>query len=157
RLGRVRQVNMVPALGRKEQQGIVMLLPILAQQLQRSFRQRDVTVFCAFAVADVNHQARAVDVGHAQIRSFLPTQAAGVDGGETNVVARQSDATEYLSHFRQAEDDGQFLFWGWTHQTEGGPILFQRALKEELNAADGDGGRAARVMFDVLEIEEVLA
>ena len=45
--------------------------PVLAQQLQRSFRQRDVTVFGAFAVADVNHHPGAVDVGDLQMGSFL--------------------------------------------------------------------------------------
>ena len=55
------------------------------------FGQRDVAVFGAFAVADVNHHPGAVDVGHAQIGAFLQAQPAGVDGGETNLVARQSE------------------------------------------------------------------
>jgi hypothetical protein len=123
---------MVAAFCGKEQHGIVMLLPILAQQLQRSFRQRDVTVFRAFTVADVNHQAGAVDVRHAQTRSFLQTQAAGVDGGETNFVAWQSDMTENLTHLREAKDDGQLLFGRWSHKTKGRPPFSSVRSKKNL-------------------------
>jgi hypothetical protein len=35
--------------------------------------------------------------------------------------------------------------------------MVQGALEEESNAADGDGGSAARLMFDILEEEKVLA
>ena len=70
-----------------------MRLPVVAQQLQRSLRQRDVTVFRALAVAHVNHHPRAVDVGDPQVGAFLQAQTAGVDGRETDSVAWQSDAT----------------------------------------------------------------
>jgi hypothetical protein len=33
----------------------------------------------------------------------------GVDGGEANLIARQSDAGKELVHFSEAEDDGQLL------------------------------------------------
>ena len=78
-----------------------------------------------------------------QMRAFLQAQAAGVDGGQTNFVARQSDAAKNLAHFREAEDDGQLLFRGRTHDAEDGPVTVERLLVEEPDAADGDGhGRA---------------
>lgn len=58
---------------------------------------------------------------------------------------------------REAQDDGQLLLGRWAHKTEGAPIFFQRTLKEKLDAADCDGGSAAGVMLDVLEVEKVLA
>ena len=134
-----------------------MLRPILAQQLQRSFRQRDVTVFGAFAVADVNHHAPAVDVREAQIGSFLQPQPAGVDGGETNSVARQSHLSENLSHFREAEDDRQLLLRRRSQDAQDGPRAVEGLFVEELDAAEGDGHRVAGVMFDILDEEEVLA
>src|SRR6267142_1547212 len=76
RLGGLSQVNMVSACGGKEQYGIAMLLPVLAQQLQGPLGHRDVTVFGALAVTDVNHQAGAVDVGDLQMGSFLQPQPA---------------------------------------------------------------------------------
>ena len=100
---------------------------------------------------------RAVDVGDLQMGAFLQAQAAGVDGGQTDLVARQSDAAENLAHFRAAEDDGQFLFRRRAHDVEDGPVSVERLLVEEPDAADGDGHGVAGVMFDVLEKEEVLA
>jgi hypothetical protein len=76
--------------------------------------------------------------------------------GEGKWRLKVSDA-EDGSRKPASKDDRQFLFWGWADQVEGGPIFFQRAFKEKLDAADGDGGRAAGVMFDVLDLEEVLA
>ena len=89
--------------------GLRWVLPVLAQQLQRALRQRDIAIFGALAVADVNHHAGAVDVGDLQMGSFLQAQAAGIDRRRDKLVARQSDGSENLAHFRQAEDDGQFL------------------------------------------------
>jgi hypothetical protein len=74
------------------------------------------------------------------MRAFLQAQAAGVDSRQTNFVAWQSEATENLAPFGQAEDDRQLLFGRRAHQVEGGPVLLQRALKEELETADGAGG-----------------
>ena len=60
-------------------------------------------------------------------------------------------------HLRHAEDDRQLFLARRAHQIERGPMLVQRALEEEPDAADGDGGSGPRVVFDVLEIEEVMA
>jgi len=43
------------------------------------------------------------------------------------------------------------------HDIEERPVSVERLLKEEPDSAQGDGGRVARVMFDVDEVEEVLA
>ena len=102
-------------------------------------RQRHVAILGALAMADVNHHAGAVDVGDLQMGAFLQAQAAGVDGGRDKLVTRQSDAGKNLAHFRQAEDDGQLLLRGRTHDAEDGPVTFERLLIEEPDAADGDG------------------
>ncbi len=107
--------------------------------------------------AHVNHHAGAVDVSPAQIRSLLQTQAAGVDGAETNSVARQSHVRENLSHFRDAEDDRQLLLRRRSHNAEDGPRAVECLFVEELDASEGDGHGVAGVMFDILEEEEVLA
>jgi len=105
-----RQVDMVTAFCGKEQHRIAMLLPILAQQLQRALRQWDIAVFRAFTVADVNHHPGAIDVGDVQIDSFLQPQAAGVNGGEADLVAWQFDASQNLAHLFAAQDDWKLLF-----------------------------------------------
>jgi hypothetical protein len=64
---------------------------------------------------------------------------------------------ENLSDFFPAEDDGQLLFSRWTHELERGEGTLQGVLVEELQAAQRDGGAAARPVFDVFDVEKVLA
>jgi len=127
------------------------------QQLERAFRQGHITILGAFAVADVNYHPRAVDVGDAQIGAFLQTQTAGVNGGETNSVARQSEARENLAHFGDAEDDGQLLLGRRAHDAEDVPVAIESLLVHKLDATDGDGHGGARVLLDVHQVGEVLA
>src|SRR5215813_1470868 len=91
------------------------------------------------------------------MRAFLQAQTTAVDGGEANLVTRQSDVGKEVEHFGEAEDDGQLLFRRRAHDVEGGPFFLQRVLKEELEPTDGNGHGVARVMFDILDKEKVLA
>ena len=61
---------------------------------------------------DMDEAASAVDVADLKASAFLEAQAAGVDGGETNSVARQSDAIENLTHLRQADLVLSAVVWG---------------------------------------------
>ena len=70
-LSRLHQVDVVTAFSGKEQPRIAMRFPIAAQQLQRPLWQRHITILRAFAVAHVQHQAPAVDVGDVQVGSLL--------------------------------------------------------------------------------------
>ena len=79
-------------------------------------------------------------------------QTAGVDGGEANSIARQSDSRKELAHFGHAEDDGQLLLRRRAHNVEGGPFFLQGVLKEELEPTDGNGHGVAGVVFDIQEI-----
>ena len=142
---------------RKEQQRIAMRGPVLAQQGKRALGQGDVTVFGSFAMTHVEQTARTVDVGDVQVGSFLQPQTAGVDSCQTDFVTWQSDAADDLAHLFAAEDDWQLLFARRAQDAEEGPVAVQRPFVEELDAADGDGGSVAGVVFDVLDIEEVLA
>jgi hypothetical protein len=55
-----------------------MGFPVLAQQLESAGGQGDITVGVAFAAADVQEHALAVDVAHLQMESFAQAQAAGI-------------------------------------------------------------------------------
>ena len=89
-----------------------MRLPILAQQLERAFGQWHITIFSSFAVTHVYHPARAVDVGDVEIGSLLQSQAAGIDGGETNFVTRQSDERQNLVISSRLRITGSFFSRG---------------------------------------------
>jgi hypothetical protein len=48
-------------------------------------------ILATFAAMDVNQPASAVDAADLKVSAFLQTQAAGVDGGETGSIAKQSN------------------------------------------------------------------
>ena len=60
-------------------------------------------------------------------------------------------------HFGLAEDSGQFVLSWWANDRQGGPIALQGMLKEELDATECNGERAARELAFSAEIEEILA
>jgi hypothetical protein len=54
------------ALGGKEQCGMAMRFPLLAQEQQRAFGQRNIAVLIAFAGADVNEHPLRINVADLQ-------------------------------------------------------------------------------------------
>ena len=134
-----------------------MRLPILAQQLEaRAFGQWHITIFSSFAVhARVSSGARC-RCRRCGDRFPWQSQAAGIDGGETNFVTRQSDERQNLAHFFAAQNNRQLLLARRAQDTEDGPIALKGAFVEKLDAEDSDGRSVARVMFDVFDIEKVL-
>ena len=89
--------------------------------------------------------------------ALLQAQAAGVNGGQTDAIGQQPDLLQDVAHFLLAQDDREFFVARWANQLQGGPVLFQGVMEEELDAAQGNGGGGARVVLDVLHPEEVLA
>ena len=65
--------------------------PIAAQQLKRRLRQRDVAILGALATVDMDHHARAIDIGDFEVESFVKSQAARIDGGQIGVVVKGFD------------------------------------------------------------------
>jgi hypothetical protein len=53
--------------------------PVLTKPLQSTLRQRDITIFTAFATTDVDQPARAVDVRDLKVGPLLKAQTTGVD------------------------------------------------------------------------------
>jgi hypothetical protein len=145
-------------LGGKEQRGMVVGFPLLAQQLQSALGQRNVTVLVAFARADVQEHPRGINVADLQLEPFTQTQATGVDGGETNALIQQGDASQHAACLRGRKDDGQFeLSIGADECDLGGPGLAESFLPEEFDGAERLGGSLAGDLLDRLEMDEVLA
>ena len=71
--------------------------PVLTQQMEGGLGQRDVAVLGAFAAVDMDHHALAVDIGDFEMAGFVKTQAAGVDGGEKDVVREVFDLGQNAS------------------------------------------------------------
>ncbi len=65
--------------------------PVLAQQIESGVGQRDIAVLGALAAVDMDHHARAIDIGDFEMECFVKAQAAGVDGGEVDVIVEGFD------------------------------------------------------------------
>jgi hypothetical protein len=53
--------------------------------------QREIAVLGALAAVDMDHHAQAIDIGDFEMECFVKAQAAGVDGGEVDVVVEGFD------------------------------------------------------------------
>ena len=145
-------------LGGKEQSAVVMGFPLLAQEMQGALGQRYVAVLVAFARADVQEHALGIDVEDLQLEPFTQTQAAGVDGDQTDAMIQKGDASQDTSHLGSGEDDGQFELGIGTDQFDfGRPGLAEGFLPEEFDGAESLGGSLAGDLLDGLEVDEVLA
>jgi len=146
------------AFGGKEQRAMAVGFPLLAQQVQRAFRQRHVAVLVALALTDVQEHAFGINVADLQPEAFTQTQAAGVDGREADAVVQQGDTRQHAAHLGRGEDDGQFeLGIGADEFYLGRPGPAQGFLPEEFDGAEGLGGGLAGDLLDGFEMNEVLA
>ncbi len=145
------------AFGRKQEHGMAMGFPLLAQQFQGALGQRHVTVTIAFAAADVEEHALGVNVAHLETETFTQTQAAGVDGRQANAVIEFLDFGQEAADFGGGEDHGQLeLRIGADQFQFVGPRALEGFLPEELESADELRGGLASDFLDGLEMDAVL-
>ena len=90
------------AKGREQKMGMAVSRPIAAQQLKGRLRQSDVAILSALAAVDMDHHARAIDIGDFKMECFVKSQAAGVDGGEVGIVVESFDVGKKTSDFIDA-------------------------------------------------------
>jgi hypothetical protein len=82
------------AESREEKAGMAVGTPIMAQQMKRRLRQRDIAVLGALAAVDVDHHALTVDIGDFEVEAFVKAQTAGVHGGKIDVVVEGFDVSQ---------------------------------------------------------------
>jgi hypothetical protein len=105
----------------------------------------------------MEHHPGTIDIPDLKLRPFLEPQTAGVDGRETDSVAWDLDQAEKLVNLLDAENGRKLFLAGRANEVQGGQILVEGVLVEELDAAQGDGERTAGVFLDILEMEEILS
>ena len=96
------------ALGGEKEDGMLVREPLLAQQEQGPFGERNITIPAAFTAADVEQAALAIDVADLQTKPFAQAQAAGVDQGETNAMIQSRDGGEDPADLGGGEHDREF-------------------------------------------------
>src|SRR5262245_53740809 len=87
---------------REEQAGVAVGEPIAAQHLKRRLGQWDVAILGAFAAMDMDHHARAIDIGDFEMKSFVKSQATGINRGQIGVVVEGFDVGKKASSFIDA-------------------------------------------------------
>jgi len=106
----------------------------------------------------VQEHALGIDVADLQPKAFAQTQAAGVDGGQTDAVIQEGNTSQHAARLRGREDDGQFeLSIGADEFHLGRPGTAEGFFPEEFDGAERLGGSLAGDLLDGLEMDEVLA
>ena len=155
--GRGRALSAV-TFGGKEQRGMAVGFPLLAQQHQGALGQRDVTIPVALAGAEVQEHPLGINVTDGQRESFAQTQAAGVNEAQTDAMVPRDDLGQNAAHFGGGKHDRQFELGIGAGQLEFvGPDAFEGLLPEELEGADDLGGSLAGDFLFGLEMDAVLA
>jgi len=92
RFGGTARAQSAMTFGRKEQDGMVVGFPLLAQAQQRARGQRYVAILIAFASADVQEHALGIDVADFQPKPFAQAQAAGINGDQADPMIQGGNA-----------------------------------------------------------------
>jgi hypothetical protein len=145
-------------LGGEDQRGMAMGFPLLAQEQERAFGQRDVTILIALAGADVKEPAPGVNVADFQAEPFAQAQAAGIDEDQADAMIQGGNGGEDAAGFGGGKDDGEFELGIGADQIQfGGPDALEGFLPEELEGADDLGAGLAGDLLDGLQMDAVLA
>jgi len=134
-----------------------MMNPILAEQFQRPQWQRDIPIFSAFPLPEVNHSAGAIDILNLKMSPFLKPEPTGINRREASPMALQPDEAENPTDLVRAQDGRKLLFASRANKVEDGEIPLESMLEEELDAAQSDSERTAGVFSDILEVEKILS
>src|SRR5580765_396378 len=76
------------ASGGKQQTGMAVGFPVLAEQEQGLHGQGQDAVAGALAAMDMQHPTRAIDIADFQIQPLMEAQPATVDGSEIDLVVK---------------------------------------------------------------------
>ena len=144
--------------GGEDQRGMTMRFPKFAQECQRAFGQRDVTILIALARADVKEAALGVNIADLEVQTFAQAQTAGIDRGQSDALIQGGHGGEEAAHLGSGKDDGKFELGIGADQIQfGGPEAFEGFLPEKFEGADDLGGGRAGDLFDGFEMEAILA
>jgi hypothetical protein len=145
-------------LGGKEQDGMAVGFPLLAQENQGARGQGNVAVVITFAGADVQEHALRVDIADLQAQALAQAQPAGVNGAQADAMIQGGHGGQDAAHLGGGEDDGQLeLGVGASQFQFMRPGAVQGFFPEELDGADGLGAGLTGDLLVGLEVDAVLA
>jgi hypothetical protein len=145
-----------PHHGGKQPGPVTMCTPKATQPCQDSIGQGHIAVSVAFALQDVQHFSRPIDLSHLQLCPFLQAQPARVDRTQTNPIPLMSNTRQDLADFFKAQHNGKFVLLCWPHQLQGVPGALQGLFVEKFDAAQGDPKCTIRDTSSAFQVEKVL-
>ncbi len=155
--GRGRALSAMAFSG-KEERGMTVGFPELAQPHQRTLGQRDVTIPVALAGAEVQEHPFGINVADGQREPFAQPQTAGINEDQTDAMVQGGHLSQNAAHFGGGEHDRQFELGIGAGQLEFvGPDAFEGLFPEELEGADDLRGSLAGDLLFGLEMDAVLA
>jgi hypothetical protein len=141
--------------GGKEPGGVAMGFPIGAEQCQGLFGEGNVAVFGALAAVDMDLEARAIDVGDLEEKSFVEPEAQAVDSREVDLVVQGGGGGEEALDLLHTEDGGEPVGGLWAQECQRGPIAFEDVLIKKADAAVAEAHRSWRQAIDVFAVQEI--
>ena len=132
----------VATVGRKQQPHVAMLFPVVPQDLQGTFGQRQVSVFGSFATMDVNGHPLRINVTDLQIESFFQSQAKRVDAPQKSSIVQLPGGRNQLMDLSDRQHLGQRRLFGHFEFMEDIPVSWTGRGVKELQRTVGHFQRA---------------
>ena len=155
--GRARALAVVP-LGGKEQRGMAVRLPLLAQEQERAVGQRDVAILIALAGADVEQPPFGINVADLEAQALAQPQAAGVNEDQTDLLIQRGHGRQEAAHLGGREHDRQLELGIGAGQFQfGRPDALEGFFPEQLEGADDLRGSLTGDFLLRLEMDAILA
>jgi hypothetical protein len=158
RLGRGGGASSALTLGGEEQRRMAMRFPLLPQESQRAFGQRDIAIRIAFAGADVQEHALGIDIADLEVQPFAQPQPARVDRDEANAMIQGGDGAQNAAHLGGGEHDREFELGIGARQFQlvrPGPA--EGFFPEQFDGANGLGTGLTGDFFGGFEMNAILA
>ena len=132
--------------------------PVRTQQGEGLRRQADRAVLIAFARANVQLHARTINLRNLERHAFQQPQATAVDHAQAGTrSAGTADLREHACHLVRAQHHRQLLWLGRADEVAEWPGTLEGVGKEKLQGIEGNVNSIGREVFDIAEIEEILA
>ena len=127
-----------------------MRCPVVSENLQSTFGQRDESVLGSFATMDVNHHPFGIEVADLQIESFFQPEPQRIGGPEEGSVVMLPSGSDNCVDFIDGQYIGQrFLFWN-AKFLQHIPITRTGDAKEELESVVGDFERSGAYLRSLI-------
>ncbi len=144
------------AKSREEEAGVTVGGPIASEQLEGGKGERDVAILGALPAVDMDHHAGGIDIGDFEVKTFMESQAAGIDGGKIGVILEGFDLGKNGSDFFTAENGMEATFGLGTEDSEDVPVSLEEVFVEEAYAAIGDAHGIGGPVINVFAVKEIV-